>query len=122
VLPRDLQTPRPTRGRDWAACDDRGADPHAEHKRTDFFALKDFALDVGTTLSDLITCYQYAIAVFDLDGFRIDTVKHIALEDVRNFCGAIGEFADSLGKRHFLLVGEVADGEGFQVLHSQFRW
>ena len=83
-------------------------------KRTDFFALKDFASDVGTTLSDLITCYQYAIAVFDLDGFRIDTVKHIALEDVRNFCGAIGEFADSLGKRHFLLVGEVADGEGFQ--------
>ena len=110
--PATCRPPRPTRARDWAACDDRVADPHAEHKRTDFFALKDFALDVGTTLSDLITCYQYAIAVFDLDGFRIDTVKHIALEDVRNFCGAIGEFADSLGKRHFLLVGEVADGAG----------
>ena len=115
VLPRDLQTPaayaRAGRG---SLGDDRVADPHAEHKRTDFFALKDFALDVGTTLSDLITCYQYAIAAFDLDGFRIDTVKHMALEDVRNFCGAIGEFADSLGKRNFLLVGEVAGGEHFQ--------
>ncbi len=25
----------------------------------------------------------------------------------RNFCGAIREFADSLGKRNFLLVGEI---------------
>jgi hypothetical protein len=115
VLPRDLQKPaayaRAGRG---DLGDDRVADPHAEHKRTDLVTLKDFALDVGSTLSDLITCYQYAVAAFDLDGFRIDTVKHMALEDVRNFCGAIGEFADSLGKRNFLLVGEVAGGERFQ--------
>jgi glycosidase len=115
VLPRDLQTPAAyARAGLGSLGDDRVADPHAEHKRTDFFSLKDFALDVGTTLSDLIVCYQYAIAAFDLDGFRIDTVKHMALEDVRNFCGAIGEFADSLGKRNFLLVGEVAGGENFQ--------
>ena len=115
VVPRDLQTPtayaRAGRG---SLGDEAVADPHAEHKRTDFFALKDFALDVGSTLSDLITCYQYAIAAFDLDGFRVDTVKHMALDDVRNFCGAIREFAERLGKPNFLLVGEVAGGERFQ--------
>ena len=115
VLPRDLQTPAAyARAGLGSLGDDRVAEAHAEHKRTDFFSLKDFALDVGTTLSDLITCYQHAIAIFDPDGFRVDTVKHMALEDVRNFCGAIGEFADSLGKRNLLLVGEVAGGEGFQ--------
>jgi alpha amylase-like protein len=114
-MPRDLQTPtayaRAGRG---SLSDPAVADPHAEHKRTDFDVLKDFALDVGNTLSDLVTCYQYAIAAFDLDGFRVDTVKHMALEDVRNFSGAIREFTESLGKPNFLLVGEVAGGEAFQ--------
>ena len=85
--------------------------PHAEHKRTDFFALKDFALDVSPTLSFLVDCFKYWIAITDCDGFRIDTVKHISLEEARNFCGAIREFADSLGKRNFLIVGEIAGGD-----------
>jgi glycosidase len=88
--------------------------PHAEHKRTDFFALKDIALDSAPTLSALVDCYKYWIAVSDCDGFRIDTVKHMSLEETRNFCGAIREFADRLGKRNFLLVGEIAGGDRFQ--------
>jgi glycosidase len=87
---------------------------HAEHKRTDFFSLKDFALDVDGTLSFLNECYKYWIALTDCDGFRIDTVKHMALEETRNFCGAIREFADTIGKRNFLLVGEIAGGDEFQ--------
>ena len=90
------------------------ADPHAEHKRTDFFALKDFALDNGPTLAALIDCYKYWIALTDCDGFRIDTVKHMALDDTRSFCGAIREFAERLGKRNFLLVGEIAGGDQLQ--------
>ena len=89
-------------------------DTHAQHKRTDFFALKDFALDVGPTLSFLSDCFKYWIAVSDCDGFRIDTVKHVSLDEARNFCGAIREFADSLGKRNFLLAGEIAGGDFFQ--------
>ncbi len=85
--------------------------PHAPHKRTDFFTLKDFALDSGDTLSFLADCYKYWIALTDCDGFRIDTVKHMALEETRNFCGSIREFADSIGKRNFLLVGEIAGGD-----------
>lgn len=90
------------------------ADPHAENKRTDFYSLKDVALDVPPSLSFLIECYQYWIAVTDCDGFRIDTVKHMALEETRDFCGGILEFADSLGKRNFFLAGEIAGGDFFQ--------
>jgi glycosidase len=90
------------------------ADARAEHKRTDFFALKDFALDRPQTLALLVECFKYWIALTDCDGFRIDTVKHMALEETRNFCGAIREFADRLGKRNFLLVGEIAGGDDLQ--------
>jgi glycosidase len=89
-------------------------DPHAENKRTDFFSLKDFALDAPNALSFLADCFKYWIALTDCDGFRIDTMKHISLEQARSFCGAIREFTDTLGKRNFLLVGEIAGGDYFQ--------
>jgi len=115
VWPREFQS-RAAYTR--AGMGDLGAgridDAHAEHKRTDFFALKDFALDVGDTLAWLADCFKYWIALSDCDGFRIDTVKHTSLEETRNFCGAIREFADTLGKRNFFLVGEIAGGDFFQ--------
>jgi glycosidase len=115
VWPIDLRAPRHyTR----AGAGSLGAgdldDAHAEHKRTDFFALKDLALDGGETLSALIACYKYWIAASDCDGFRLDTVKHLSLEEARNFCGALREFADRIGKRNFLIVGEMAGGDEAQ--------
>ena len=86
-------------------------DPHAEHKRTDFLSLRDFALDTRGVLGRLAQCYQYWIALTDCDGFRIDTLKHVSFEEGRNFCGAIKEFAANLGKADFFLVGEVAGGD-----------
>ena len=86
-------------------------DAHAEHKRTDFFTLRDFALDNPGVLSNLAECYKYWIALTDCDGFRIDTLKHVSFEDGRNFCGEIKEFAANLGKADFFLVGEVAGGD-----------
>ena len=86
-------------------------DPHAEHKRTDFFTLRDFALDNPGVLDNLADCYKYWIALTDCDGFRIDTLKHVSFEEGRNFCGAIKEFATNLGKADFFLVGEVAGGD-----------
>ncbi|MGH9841595.1 MAG: alpha-amylase family glycosyl hydrolase [Blastocatellia bacterium] len=86
-------------------------DPRAEHKRSDFFDLRDFRLDRARTLSDLARCYKYWIALTDCDGFRIDTLKHVSFEEARNFCGSIKEFAANLGKQDFFLVGEVAGGD-----------
>lgn len=98
-----------------AGAGDLGAgdldDPRAEHRRSDFFDLRDFRLDRGQTLSDLTRCYKYWIALTDCDGFRIDTLKHVSFDEARNFCGSIKEFAANLGKSDFFLVGEVAGGD-----------
>jgi len=62
-------------------------------------------------LGILITAYQYLIAKYDLDGFRIDTVKYVAPDAVETFGNAIREFALSAGKRNFFTFGEVYDDE-----------
>ncbi|HEX3033985.1 MAG TPA: alpha-amylase family glycosyl hydrolase [Thermodesulfobacteriota bacterium] len=86
-------------------------DPNAEHKRADFITLRDFRLEASGVLTDLALCYKYWIALTDCDGFRIDTLKHVSLEEARNFCGTIKEFAATLGKNNFFLVGEIAGGD-----------
>jgi glycosidase len=92
-------------------------DPRAEHKRTDFEVLRDLAADRPDTLARLIFIYQYWIALTDCDGLRIDTLKHVGAEEGRNFCGAVKEFAESIGKSNFLLLGEVAGGDDAQEFH-----
>lgn len=115
VWPKELQHfTSYTRAGKGSLGDNDLQNDHAEHKRTDFETLKDFALDQGGTLGFLCDCFKYWIALTDCDGFRIDTVKHISLEEARNFCGSMLEFAESLGKRNFLLVGEIAGGDGNQ--------
>jgi glycosidase len=59
----------------------------------------------------LIRAYQYLLAKFDLDGFRIDTLKYIEPEFARTFGNAVREFAMSIGKKNFFTFGEVYDNE-----------
>lgn len=92
-------------------------DPNAEHKRTDFETLRDLANGRGETLGRLIFIYQYWIALTDCDGLRIDTLKHVSGEEGRNFCGAMKEFAESIGKSNFLVLGEIAGGNDAQQFH-----
>ncbi|MCI4627171.1 MAG: hypothetical protein L3V56_14580, partial [Candidatus Magnetoovum sp. WYHC-5] len=89
-------------------------DPHAEHKRSDFFTLKNFALDNPSTFHNLALCYKYWIAITNCDGFRLDTLKHVSIEEARNFCNTIKMFAESIGKCNFFLVGEIGSGDFFQ--------
>lgn len=84
--------------------------PDNEFRRGDFFGLKDLNLSTGEVLNSVVKVYQYWIALSDCDGFRIDTVKHVPWEASRNFCGAIHEYAESIGKDNFLLLGEVTGG------------
>jgi glycosidase len=112
VWPRELQDPgRYTRAGTGNLGGGDINDPHAEHKRTDFEDLRDFNLEGPQALGDLARCYKYWIALTDCDGFRIDTLKHVSLEEGRNFCGTIKEFAANLGKHNFLLIGEIAGGD-----------
>lgn len=85
--------------------------PDTEFRRGDFGDLKDLDLDHrDDALLSMIGVYKYWIALSDADGFRIDTVKHASFEVCKNFCGAIHEYAESIGKDNFFLVGEVAGG------------
>jgi glycosidase len=92
-----------------------------EFREGDFFDLKDlhhgsgFADDyqVSPALEALCRAYQYWIAYADLDGFRIDTVKHIDDGAARYFASSIHEFAQSIGKDNFYLIAEVTGSREF---------
>ena len=62
-------------------------------------------------LNILILIHQYLIARFDIDGFRIDTVKYVDPDMVQIFGNAIREFALSVGKKNFFTFGEIYDNE-----------
>ncbi len=66
-------------------------------------------------LANLAEIYKFWIAFADLDGFRIDTVKHMEPGAVRYFSNVIHEFAQSLGKENFYLIGEVTGGRKHAV-------
>src|SRR5436309_5837866 len=58
----------------------------------------------------LIRAYQYVIARYDVDGFRIDTLRYLKGDLARLFGNSIREFALSIGKKNFFTFGEVLDG------------
>jgi glycosidase len=66
---------------------------------------------VNPVLGILIRAYQYLIAKYDIDGFRIDTVKYVRPDMVATFGNAMREFALSGGKRNFFTFGEIYDQE-----------
>jgi len=87
----------------------------------DFAALKEFVTNyeeynpvygVYYPVRDiLIRAHQYLLAKFDVDGFRIDTLKYIETNFARVFANAIREFAFSIGKKEFFTFGEIYDNE-----------
>ena len=68
----------------------------------------------------LIRAYQYLIAKFDLDGYRIDTLMYIERDFARIFGNAMREFALSIGKTNFFTFGEVWMEEN-ESLISQYH-
>ncbi len=70
--------------------------------------------DIKTTLPEvrqaLIDVFAYWIEAADLDGFRIDTLKHVEHEFFEQFCPAMRQRAKQLGKDNFYMFGEVFDG------------
>jgi glycosidase len=62
-------------------------------------------------LSILALAYKYLIAKFDIDGFRIDTVKYIRPDIMESFGNAMREYALTIGKANFFTFGEIYDNE-----------
>ncbi len=77
----------------------------------DFGSLRQMRTDNVTLKPLLIRAYQYVIARFDVDGFRIDTLKYLKGDLPRLFGNAMREFALSVGKKNFFTFGEVFDTE-----------
>jgi len=77
----------------------------------DFESLKEFVSARPDVRSALIRAYQHAIAKWDIDGFRIDTLKYIESDFALAFGNAIREFALEIGKENFFTFGEVYDDE-----------
>ncbi len=70
---------------------------------------------VSPTLRHLCAVYKFWIAFADIDGFRLDTVKHMDPGAARLFASVIHEFAQALGKDDFYIIGEITGGRQFAV-------
>jgi glycosidase len=75
----------------------------------DFSSLKQFRTDNPDVQRFLIRSFQYVIARFDCDGFRIDTLRYLLGDLPRLFGNSMREFALSIGKKNFFTFGEVFD-------------
>jgi glycosidase len=79
----------------------------------DMSGLKDYAHDEADPLASevintLIKIHAYWIREADVDGFRVDAIKHMGAVACSRFCSNIREYAYSLGKHGFFLFGELA--------------
>ncbi|MBW4565657.1 MAG: hypothetical protein KME32_32165 [Mojavia pulchra JT2-VF2] len=91
---------------------EQGWDRYPENQHGDVVSLKDYANDDDSAGSELINIliksHCYWIREADIDGFRVDAVKHMGELACSRFCSNIREYAYSLGKRGFFLFGELA--------------
>jgi alpha-amylase len=92
-----------------------GWDRIPETQWGDFFSLKGLNNDEtpdGLAVQDVvIAAHRYWVREADIDGYRMDAVKHMGELAVARFCQALREYAYSLGKRGFLLFGELVAGD-----------
>ena len=85
-------------------------DPNGLDTVGDFDSLKQMMTVDPDLQAFLIRAYQYVIARYDIDGFRIDTLRYLQGNLAQLFGNSVREFALSLGKKNFFTFGEVLDG------------
>ncbi|TCO52000.1 pullulanase-type alpha-1,6-glucosidase [Kribbella antiqua] len=76
----------------------------------DFVGLDDLFTEQPKVRDGMIDVYK-TWAEFGIDGFRIDTVKHVNLEFWQKFSPAILAAAKSSGSKDFFMFGEVFDAD-----------
>jgi len=72
--------------------------------------LKDIDTENPAVVEALISAYLEWILKTDIDGFRIDTIKHVGMDFWRTFGPAIRQRLAAVGKTNFLMFGEAFDG------------
>jgi len=84
-------------------------DPEGVDTVGDFASLKQMVTADPDLQGFLIRAYQYVIARYDIDGFRIDTLRYLGGNLPQLFGNSMREFALSIGKKNFFTFGEVLD-------------
>ena len=75
----------------------------------DFFGLDDLFTENPKVVNGMIDIYKTWIRDFRIDGFRMDTMKHVDDAFWQKFAPAIERYAKSQGVRDFYMFGEVAE-------------
>ena len=81
----------------------------------DFAGLDDLNTTHPRVVEGFIDIYKQWITDFRVDGFRIDTAKHVDMEFWQKFAPAILDHARSEGIPHFHMFGEVYEFEPAQL-------
>ncbi len=85
----------------------------------DFGGLDDLFTENPRVVLGFIDAYGAWIERYGIDGFRIDTVKHVNLEFWQAFAPAMRERARRLGRPDFVQFGEVMSGDDVALM-SEF--
>ncbi|WP_433256416.1 pullulanase-type alpha-1,6-glucosidase [Streptosporangium sp. CA-135522] len=85
----------------------------------DFFGLDDLWTERPEVVRGLTDVYKTWVRDTGLDGFRIDTAKHVNMEFWERFSPALRGYAAGLGNKRFFMFGEVYSGDpGFTSRYS----
>ncbi|MDT0480944.1 pullulanase-type alpha-1,6-glucosidase [Streptomyces doebereineriae] len=87
----------------------RGDSTYAGESTTygDFSGLDDLWTERPEVVSGMEKIYQRWVRDFDIDGFRIDTVKHVNMEFWTQWATALDAYAARQGRKDFFMFGEV---------------
>lgn len=75
----------------------------------DFFGLDDLFTEHPKVVNGMANIYEKWIGDFGVDGFRIDTMKHVNDEFWQQFGPRVLDYAKAHGKDEFFMFGEVFD-------------
>ena len=75
----------------------------------DFFGLDDLFTENPKVVDGMIDIYETWVREAHIDGFRIDTMKHVNDEFWQKFSPSLVRYAKTQGKPNFFMFGEVAD-------------
>ncbi len=74
-----------------------------------FSSLDDLWTERPEVVDGMIDIYNAWVGDVGIDGFRIDTVKHVNIEFWQQFSPGVLDYADSIGNDDFFMFGEVFD-------------
>lgn len=111
VAPADTDVKKPSWLNDLRNYHNRGDSTFAGESVTfgDFFGLDDLFTERPEVVQGQIELWSDWIRDYQLDGFRLDTVRHVDPPFWRTFLPAIGRAARAAGRPDFSVFGEVFD-------------